>query len=110
MELLNEAQLAKNETSQELRVTLENSIATIEGLESRNNDIEQKHSEVLFNIDNLKEGECHVTSNNTSPPEFHPSKSNQYIILLSLCSWLRMIIDRLLLVDDIRLKTLSVEK
>ena len=56
IELRNEAELAKNETAQELRVTLQNSIDTIEGLESRNSDIDQKYSEILFNVVNLKEG------------------------------------------------------
>ena len=56
IELRNEAELAKNETAQELRVTLQNSIDTIVGLESRNSDIDQKYSEILFNVVNLKEG------------------------------------------------------
>ena len=48
--LLEEAQRLKNDTSQDLRKRLANSLSAMSGLKKSNSDIEQKYTEVQFNI------------------------------------------------------------
>lgn len=54
LDQLTKAELLKNETSRELREKLGNSSQTLEGLDKKNGDIEQKYLEVVFNINHLR--------------------------------------------------------
>lgn len=54
LDLLQQAKALKNETSNDLKTRLDNSLSALAALEDQNLDIEQKYTETQFNIGSLR--------------------------------------------------------